>query len=87
MRQATVQKRREEDLEGEETVDGSMLSAELMGAVPAPSYTYAVAPGGPHTMVFSSAVHGSTVETCMCAGAANRVSIGHYRVPAMPRET
>jgi hypothetical protein len=47
MRQATVEKRSEEDLKVEETVDGSMLSAELMGATSALSYTHAVHLGGP----------------------------------------
>jgi hypothetical protein len=81
MRQATVEKR------SKETVDGSMMSAELMGAMTDPSYTHAIHLVWRHIMVFSNTVKAMPAGTNMCAWTSGRVSIGRDSVSAMPRAT
>ena len=81
MRQATVEKR------SEETVDGSMMSAELTGAVTDSSYTHAIHLGWRHILVFSNTVKAMPAGTSMCAWASGKVSVGRDSVSAKPRVT
>ena len=87
MRQAPKEKERKEDLEVEETVDGSMMSAETDGCgfrsllyLRGPSWWFRMS-------VFSNAVKAVAVETSMHAGSASRANVGQCRAPAMPKAT
>lgn len=85
MRQALEAKENEGDLEVEETVDGSMMSAETDGCgfhsllyLRGPSWWFRMS-------VFSNAVKAGIAETSMHVRPTSRVSIGHFRVPLCQR--